>query len=197
MQRRKFIAGLGALAGGAGVAMGTGALSATEANRHMTGRVVNDSDAYVSMYGTWENGHYVETDRGRNDKEIALDFSEAGNGDGLNDNAVSHFDNVFHVGIESPADNAEPGDYEFWFTMPEHVMESERIDFYRGQQRDNSLVGKNNRVTPWSGSDGERISVGVTIDLRGADLPKSQTLEDYFGVNDGKDFFTVHVDNKV
>lgn len=192
MQRRKFVAGLGALAGGASVAMGTGALSATEANRHLTGNIAHDNNAYTRLYGTSQHGHHVEYRNG----QLHVNFT-AGNGDGIgvNSNASSWFDHVFFVEIDDVEGSPmSEGDYEFWIEL-NVSRNAHRIDFYRGQQRGNSIVGEGNRVGFWSGG-GSRGSVGIMLDLEGIDLNDYDSIEDVFGVTDGQDLFTVHVDNK-
>jgi len=191
MERRKFVVGLGSLAAGASVTMSTGALSATEANRHMTGTVADDGSAYVRMYGTSQHGKHVD----ESGTEISLDFGDVGDGDGLNANATSWFDHVFFVEINSPEGSPSSlSDYEFWIEL-NVTQNSGDIDFYRGQDRNNSIVGKSNRVGFWSGG-GDRGSVGVMFDLQGTGLSDGDDLENHFGVPSGQNLFTVHVDNK-
>lgn len=92
MERRKFLIGTGALAAGGAAGLGTGAFSFVRAERDITVDVVGDADAYLALEA---NSEYASNDGG----ELALDFAGGNNqnGDGLNANADSRFDNVFVI----------------------------------------------------------------------------------------------------
>ena len=62
--RRKFLAGLGALASGSAAAMGTGAFSSIEADRTMTTNVVSDEDAYLALEANPNSSFATGSDSG-------------------------------------------------------------------------------------------------------------------------------------
>lgn len=93
MERRKFVIGMGALASGTAAAVGTGAFSFVRAERDITVNVVDDSNAYLGLEST---SAYADN----TGDELALNFAggtDNQNGDGLNANADSRFDNVFKI----------------------------------------------------------------------------------------------------
>ena len=98
MERRKFTIGLGALATGSAAAMGTSAFSFVRADRDITVDVVDDEDAYLGLEATSE---YARQDGDTLELHFAGgagDGSELDqNGDGLNENADSRFDDVFKL----------------------------------------------------------------------------------------------------
>jgi len=95
--RRKFIAGLGALATGSAAAMGTGAFTSVSASRQVDVAVASDNNAYLGLKGT---GDRATTSGG----ELRLDFDGSSNGSsGLNPNARTAFTDLFT--IENQGDN--------------------------------------------------------------------------------------------
>ena len=184
MQRRKFLATVGSLAAGGAAAMGTGALSATEANRNLSGEVVGDQRAYLKLRpgaaGGDGNSWAVEYDG----PQISLSFDGAEDvaGKGLNADAVNYFDQVFNIR------HAGEDKLDIYLTS-----EYERVSFYRINNGDRkSLMGAGNarELTPQDISgDGAGLSnlyVGVKIDLTGV----TDTGEVFKGDND----FTVHAE---
>ena len=184
VKRRKVLLGMGSLAAGSAAAMGTGALSATEAERNISGRVVGDQKAYLKLRagaaGGDGNNWAVEFDG----PEIGLSFDDSDDvgGDGLNADAVSYFDQVFNIRHGGE-------DYLDVFCTTEY----DRITFYRGRgDGRQSLMGSGNsrRLTPQdlSGNKGglSNLYVGVKIDLRG--------VTDTGEVFNGDDDFRVHAE---
>ncbi|MDG5759179.1 DUF1102 domain-containing protein [Natronococcus sp. A-GB1] len=93
MERRKFLIGAGSTAIGASALVGSGAFGFVRAERDLTVDVVDDSDAYLRLVA---NSAYADDEGG----QLALDFAggfDDQNGDGLNDNADSRFDDVFRI----------------------------------------------------------------------------------------------------
>lgn len=85
--------GVGSTAIGASALIGSGAFSFVRAERDITVEVADDGDAYLGLEGT---SAYAEEDDG----QLALDFAggfDDQNGEGLNADADSRFDDVFKI----------------------------------------------------------------------------------------------------
>lgn len=96
MERRNFVIGLGTLAAGGTAALGTGAFSSVEANRDISVKVADDSDAFLGIEpsDTVNADKYVE----ETDGTVEIDIDESGNGgNGLNFNAQTTFDGLFKI----------------------------------------------------------------------------------------------------
>lgn len=117
MKRRKFLIGIGATATSGGAVMGSGAFSQTEADRSINVDIGTDSTAYMqfltaaeegssavfnqSTDNHWDNQSFVTTD---SSGLIQFNFTSSqgtADGQGLNDNAVTSFDNLFVINNES------------------------------------------------------------------------------------------------
>jgi hypothetical protein len=102
MERRKFVVGLGALATGSAAATGTGALTSTQADRTVNVNVANDGNAYLGLAApdSLKNGEYAK-DASEGSSQLTLNFngdaSISGSGTGINEDAVSEFDQVFQI----------------------------------------------------------------------------------------------------
>ena len=134
MERRKFIIGTGALVAGGAAGLGTGAFSYVRAERDITVTVADDENAYLRLSG---NSEYASEENG----ELALDFAGGNdqNGDGLNANADSRFDNVFVIENQGTNDA--------------------RISFHDTE----GAVGYNSPAATWyytKGSSGEAVGDG-------------------------------------
>jgi hypothetical protein len=92
--RRKFLAGLGALASGSAAAVGTGAFTSANATRTATVQALGDPNGFLGMQP-------VDNDRAslNSNGEIEFDFQtgEGGNASGINANATTQFDSVFRL----------------------------------------------------------------------------------------------------
>jgi len=98
--RRKFIAGLGALATGSAAAVGTGAFTSVTATRNVDVEVAGDASAYLRLEGTGDsNSEYVTSSGSGNALSIDLDSSNATaeEGNGVNPDAVTQLDDVFTI----------------------------------------------------------------------------------------------------
>ena len=91
--RRKFIAGLGALATGSAAAMGTGAFTSVSAQRAVDVNVATDSNAYLSLNPT---GDRATSEGGNNQLKLDLDGSNNGS-QGLNPDARTAFTDMFEI----------------------------------------------------------------------------------------------------
>lgn len=96
-KRRKFLAGLGALASGSAAAVGTGAFTSVSANRSVSVETAGDADAYLGLEpSSGANGNYATTVDGK--LAIQLDGSdETPGGDGVNDDTVTKIKDVFRM----------------------------------------------------------------------------------------------------
>lgn len=103
MNRRKFAITLGTVAGGSAAAFSTGAFSAVTANRNFDVEVSGDESAYLGLEPhPGPNGNYAEITTGG---QLAIDFTSSNSnigsgiedGEGVNDNAVSTFLDVFRA----------------------------------------------------------------------------------------------------
>ena len=190
MERRKFLVGLGGTAIGASAIVGSGAFSSVEANRTVQINTASDSDAYLQLTSPHhlENSEYANEVNG----QLKLDFGDNGEGDGVNLDALTYFDDTFRVG------NQGTGKIKVWFEInggDTHEVErpvslADVLDFYPQGERDNSIVGKDNAHSP--GHDGHTavgssFEVGVKIDLTGTNLSPDQVLG-------GDNSITVHAE---
>ena len=94
--RRKFLAGLGALASGSAAAVGTGAFTSVSADRTVSVDVADDSDALLAIepQATPNGSEYAST----SDGTIELDFSETSvGGGGLSRNAETTIRDILQV----------------------------------------------------------------------------------------------------
>jgi hypothetical protein len=85
--RRKFLAGLGALASGSAAAIGTGAFTSVEADRQVDVQVADDSNAYLGLTpANGANGAYAE-DVGND--EVAVNFNDINDGNSSEGNVTT------------------------------------------------------------------------------------------------------------
>jgi hypothetical protein len=94
MRRRSLIVTLGSIAAGAATVAGTGAVSTMRAERNVTGRVVGDRSAYVSIEPGEDHDFAVDNLDG--EFRVAFDNDPTG-GAGLNPDSINSFDDVFRV----------------------------------------------------------------------------------------------------
>jgi hypothetical protein len=93
--RRKFLAGLGALASGSAAAVGTGAFTSVEADRGVTVDIADDANSYLSLTASdGPNADYV--DESENTLEVAID-ERLVSGSGLNDDARTIIRDVLQI----------------------------------------------------------------------------------------------------
>ncbi|MFB6161156.1 MAG: DUF1102 domain-containing protein [Haloferacaceae archaeon] len=175
MKRRKLVVGLGSLAAGASVAMGTGALSQTNTKQGVQGQVAADANAYLAVESLATNGEYAEVRNG----ELRLDFDAVANGgDGLNAGSENWFDRVFAVTNNSRTGDGEP--LRVWITDA-----GRRLEFYEGSGKDLDTLTDSNRSDPLS--PGDSLAVGVYVDLRDTALTPGESVDSVL-----PNEFTVH-----
>jgi hypothetical protein len=102
MNRRRLIVGAGALLGGAGTTLGTGAFTSTSADRHATVAVANEDEAYLTIEpSVGEHNGGFATQNTSNGKEIGLDFDDiagtTAGSEGVGPDSTYEFDDVFRV----------------------------------------------------------------------------------------------------
>lgn len=117
--------GAGLVVTGVGGAIGSGAFTQVKAERTANVAVTDDSQAYLriltdadendtSPYDSFNNQSYVEKSTGQQGQNVVqFRFDEAGggtDGNGLNDNAVTTFENVFM--LENQSGGTVDVDYE-------------------------------------------------------------------------------------
>ena len=95
MNRRKFLATLGAATAGTSGVVGTGAFTSVSADRSVSVQVADDADAFLAMKpSSGPNGEFAAADGGT----IALDFTDTdAGGTGLGTDSVYQFDDVFRI----------------------------------------------------------------------------------------------------
>ncbi|WP_143103858.1 hypothetical protein [Halorubrum sodomense] len=90
--RRKFLAGLGALASGSAAAVGTGAFTSTAAGREVSVNVAGDQSAYLGLEAGDSDHAYTEN----GELKLAFDGSQV-SGAGVNTNAFIKFNDLFTI----------------------------------------------------------------------------------------------------
>lgn len=159
--RRNVIIGAGTVAVGIGVAIGTGAFTTVEAERTATVDVEDDSQAYLRLlieenspdggaYEDFQNQDFTSLEEGTQGQQIVqFNFDDAGGGDegdGLNDDAVTRFDNVFMIENQSGGaieldyrvDDQEDHDIVTLYQGDDHTTELSELELGEG---DGEYVG--------------------------------------------------------
>jgi len=162
MERRKFIIGAGALATGASAAVGTGALSATEAERSVSVQIADDDNAYLAFdtdLGNSPDNNYEYATIEEGEMEISFSTNGAG-GEGVNPNSVNYFDDVFALRNQG----TEP--LSIWVELNGGL--DDYIDVYPiagNYGRDDSIVGESNAFSAgWATGVGSTLRIGIMID---------------------------------
>jgi opacity protein-like surface antigen len=104
--RRKFLAGLGALASGSAAAVGTGAFTSVTADRSLEVETADDASAFLAIEAqdTPNGSNYAGTSGAGT---ITLDFSQTdspGNGQGLNKDATTTIRDILKVSNQGSTD---------------------------------------------------------------------------------------------
>ncbi|MDB2283237.1 hypothetical protein PM030_15300 [Halorubrum ezzemoulense] len=96
--RRKFLAGLGALASGSAAAVGTGAFTSVQANRDVSVAVAGDSNAYLALdTNSATNSDYVSASAGEISINIDSAVSGSNTGSGVNPDSTTQINDLFKV----------------------------------------------------------------------------------------------------
>ena len=153
MKRRKLLVGIGSLAAGGAAAIGTGAFTSVEASRTIAVEVAGDSSAFLLLDPSLKssaNDVFASYDDG----QLVLNFDDtAAGGEGINNNAVTTFDQVFKL------KNHGTQSVNIWF---EHSLPG--VTFYRFNPDSNSLDGPSNAKIGLQ--EGGHMKIGVEIDTR-------------------------------
>jgi len=98
MNRRNFVAGLGALTAGGGAALGTGAFSSVEAERSVSVEVADDANAYLALEATSE--YATENGDGVLELDFGTDLGTTNSGDDLGEHVGNDSSYVFGSGAQ-------------------------------------------------------------------------------------------------
>ena len=166
-KRRKFLAGLGALASGSAAAVGTGAFSTMSSGSRTTNvQVTEDANSFIGLEGVapWANGD--STDGGK----LALDFSGAFqygyNREGINPGSTYTFDDVFRLqnglgGKNADGDKLAPKPVVY--IEVKNFDEDVDIDFYISSTGNFSGKDSTPRLAHGTSITGEQNSVRMNV----------------------------------
>jgi hypothetical protein len=168
MKRRTLLAGVGSLA--ATGAVGTGAFTSVSADRNVSVNVVNDDSALL-MFDPGLRSSTNDVFASYDDGTLVLDFDEtAVGGQGVNEDAVSQFDQVFKLV------NRGTQRVNVWF---DHSLAG--VTFYRFDPDSNSLDGASNAKIGLAA--GGHMKIGVEVDT---------TVSGFDGVDQLDGTVTIH-----
>ena len=172
MERRKFLVGMGGTAVGASALIGSGAFSRVESQRAMRIAVAEDSDAYLGLkQGSSESAdNYVEEDE---NGHLEVDIGENPNeGEGVNSNSLTFFDNMIEVCNQGKEDAHVYVDFE---------ADHGAIDFYTGEaqgsQGDEGITLGGTADDPLAVDVGECREVGIRVDTGKGDADTVDATE--------------------
>lgn len=166
--RRSLIVGLGGLAAGGGLVLGTGAFSTVEAQRTVSVQTAGDADAFLAMEPARDEGEYVTQTDGT--IEINLIGNDQGAA-GLTRQAITTFRNLVTVTNQGsqPIESltlsfAESVDIDIdeTFSFPVNEPDSDEIATVGN---DENVLGPAVTATPDSLEPGEAVVFGITVDL--------------------------------
>lgn len=159
MRRRKFLTGVGALAGGSAAAVGTGAFTSVEADRQVDVQVASDANAYLGLDNSGENNDQYFDASG---DEYAVNFAEASNGgSGVNPNADTVAKSVFTIENQG----------------------TQEVTVSLDGSGDISVQGQGTEVSAPSSDDG--INVSLDDDDEDATLGTGESIDVDFAINSG------------
>ncbi|MDB9249368.1 hypothetical protein PN419_10215 [Halorubrum ezzemoulense] len=182
--RRSVLIGLGSLVAGGGALLGTGAFTTVTAERTVNVQTAGDGSAFLGLTAARAGGDFVDTTG--DTISIELGTNSAGNGTGLNENAITTFRNLVTVTNNGTQDitalnltmgvsgNSVTADNTFEFTVsPSDGNGSQGVISNGG----NILTsdGAGGTLAP-----GSSVNFGILIDLidggdTNGDLPSSLT----------------------
>jgi hypothetical protein len=158
MKRRTLLLGIGTTAG-TGSIVGSGAFTSVSAERNVSVAVANDPDAFLSL-GPCDgpNGDYVTVEGGVASIDLSPSNTQV-SGNGVNNDAVSVFDDVFEIANQGTQPvgvwiDAEPATDRNGDPV---------VEFYRNGDRSTEIIGQGNAVCLDVGED---ICVGLRTDTR-------------------------------
>lgn len=161
MRRRRLLTGLGTLAGGSSLALGTGAFTSVEAERSVTVDTADDAYAFLRLDPMVDEGLGGDATGRSSTNGDVVKFEIPGDDDGENSNAKG-------VGIDSV--------YEFHdlLEVSNHGTQPVELDsIYDGENladlalvRDSGIL----RDDPPTLDVGDSIAVGLYIDTHGSEI---------------------------
>jgi hypothetical protein len=164
VSRRNALIGIGALITGGGAILGTGAFTTVQAERTVNVETAGDASAFLAL--TSNNDDIVD-DSG-DTIEINLDGSSSSNADGLNQNALTRFENLVDV-TNNGSQSVDTLTFEFEVTGTN--ANSDHEDAMKITQGSNTL-GANGTDNFLSSSyadttlgTGDSVSFGIEVDL--------------------------------
>jgi hypothetical protein len=184
MKRRTVLTGLGTLAGAGGIA-GTGAFTSVSAKRGVTVAVAGDDSALLTIDGCdGPNGDYVT---GAGSGTATLDISPSNDdvGAGVNPDAVTVIDNALRL------TNQGTQQVGVWLDVEpvEKDDGTDRVEFYRGDNRDTEIIGQSNAKCLGVGAE---LCIGLRIDTTGLEVG-----DDLFESESGDPGMVVNADAEV
>lgn len=162
--RRKFLAGLGALASGSAAAIGTGAFTSVEADRTVNVAVADDANAYLSLddIDSSPNSEYVDV----SGEQIILNLDSTNSGgSGFNAGAETRIDDLIRVA------NQGTQTINIWVTLGAEsgdTFDDDTLYFYPGDATDTALnngEGNSDGNNVLGLTPGESAKLGVLVDL--------------------------------
>ena len=160
--RRKFLAGLGALASGSAAAIGTGAFTSVEADRTVNVAVADDANAYLGLDDIDESANSEYVDVSGEEVVLNLDSTNSG-GSGFNANAETRIDDLIRV------TNQGTQTVNVWVTLSGgSTFTDDTLYFYPGDATDTALndgEGDSDGDDVLALTPGESASLGVLVDL--------------------------------
>jgi len=161
MNRRRFLAGVGAFAAAGSAALGTGAFTSVEAERSVSVSVADDDRAFLRLEPLANEGIDRDPTRRSFSDDQTVGFEIPGNGDGENPNAEG-------VGLDSV--------YEFHDLLEVSNQGTQPVQLWSTYNGDNladlALVNDNGvlKDDPPEISVGGHINVGILIDTHGSEI---------------------------
>jgi len=180
MNRRNFLAGIGATVTGGAAATGTGAFTSVEADRSVSVAVADEeTSSYLVLdalaQGNSENGAFATNSGGSSGTELTLDFNSeipdppnAEGGEGPGKNSVYEFDEVFQVQNQGTQDvdvTIKTLDETQFEDSNDNSPSDLSLSFYPNSDAGTPLDG-----TPENVAAGGSLTVGVKIDIGDVDF---------------------------
>ena len=187
--RRKFLAGLGALASGSAAAIGTGAFTSVSADRSVDVNVAGDAAAYLRLEGTGGNNSEYVTDDG-NGGQLEIDLTDTNDNfgtedpNGVNPDAVTQIDDLFVIQNQG----TQEVDVGLTKSDPNNNSNESLVTFYAtnldaGSSFDRYSSGGTGNTVALGSTDatlgtGDSVTVSVEIDTEGSTVsPGTQILD--------------------
>jgi len=166
--RRSLIVGLGGLAAGGGLVLGTGAFSTVEAQRTVSVETAGDADAFLALESAREDGEYVTEEDG------VIGINLIGNDQGaagLTRQAITTFRNLVTV-TNQGSQSIESLSLSFADSTEINIGETFSFPVNEPDSEETATVGNGENVlgpavdaTPESLQPGEAVVFGITVDL--------------------------------